>query len=397
VPVTRFDRYVLSQMMVLFGFFALVLVSVYWVNRAVSLFDSLIADGQSARVFLEFTALTLPNVIRLVLPVAAFAASVYATNRMVIESEFVVMQATGLSGYRLARPVLMYGLVVALLMAALMHFLVPASRAQLIDRRAEIAENITARLLVDGAFLHAAPGVTIYIREITPEGALRDIFLSDGRGRGAATTYTAREALLVPTEDGPHLLMLEGLAQVVHGPDQRLSVTAFDTLSYDLAALIGPVGPREPGLREMGTPAILALDAAGLERARATEAEARLELHSRIAQPLMAPAAALIGFAALILGAFSRLGIWRQVIGAITVVIVMQLLHTAITGMVAREAALAGLVYLPPLFGFAAAGVLLWLAGRRRAPGSQLPWPLSVLTAPWRRRSAEESGAETAP
>ena len=34
------------------------------------LFDQLIADGQSAWVFLEFTALTLPNVIRLVLPVA---------------------------------------------------------------------------------------------------------------------------------------------------------------------------------------------------------------------------------------------------------------------------------------------------------------------------------------
>ena len=46
--MARFDRYLLSQFMVLFGFFALVLVSVYWVNRAVSLFDELIADGQSA-------------------------------------------------------------------------------------------------------------------------------------------------------------------------------------------------------------------------------------------------------------------------------------------------------------------------------------------------------------
>ena len=62
----------LSQLLMLFGFFALILVSVYWVNRAVLLFDQLIADGQSAWVFLEFTALTLPNVIRLVLPMAAF-------------------------------------------------------------------------------------------------------------------------------------------------------------------------------------------------------------------------------------------------------------------------------------------------------------------------------------
>ncbi len=73
--MARFDRYMLSQLMVLFGFFSLVLVLVYWINRAVVLFDQLIADGQSATVFLEFTALTLPSVMRLALPLAAFAAS----------------------------------------------------------------------------------------------------------------------------------------------------------------------------------------------------------------------------------------------------------------------------------------------------------------------------------
>ena len=73
--MARFDRYMLSQLMVLFGFFALVLVLVYWVNRAVTLFDQLIADGQSAPVFLEFSALSLPNVIAFVLPIAGLRRS----------------------------------------------------------------------------------------------------------------------------------------------------------------------------------------------------------------------------------------------------------------------------------------------------------------------------------
>ena len=98
--MARFDRYLLSQFMIHFGFFALVLVMVYWVNRAVVLFDQLIANGQSATVFLEFTTLTLPNVIRIVLPVAAFASVVYVTNRLQSESELVVMQSTGYSTRR---------------------------------------------------------------------------------------------------------------------------------------------------------------------------------------------------------------------------------------------------------------------------------------------------------
>jgi len=95
--VARFDRYMLSQLVVMFGFFSLVLVLVYWINRAVVLFDRLIADGQSASVFLEFTALSLPGVIRIALPLSAFAAAVYVTNRMTTESELVVVQATGYS------------------------------------------------------------------------------------------------------------------------------------------------------------------------------------------------------------------------------------------------------------------------------------------------------------
>jgi lipopolysaccharide export system permease protein len=105
----------MAQLTVVFGFFALILVLIYWINRAVKLFDQLISNGQSAIVFLEFTALILPNVIAQVMPIASFAATVYVCNRLASESELVVVQATGFSPWRLARPVLMFGVVVALL------------------------------------------------------------------------------------------------------------------------------------------------------------------------------------------------------------------------------------------------------------------------------------------
>ena len=57
--------------------------------------------------------------------------------------------------------------------------------------QAEVAENVTARFLTEGAFQHPADGVTIYIREISPRGELLDLFLSDARStveRTAALT-----------------------------------------------------------------------------------------------------------------------------------------------------------------------------------------------------------------
>ena len=175
--MSRYDRYVLSQYLLFFGFFALVLVAVFWINRAVVLFDRLIGDGQSAFVFLEFSALALPNLIRMVVPIAAFGAAVYLTNRLNGDSELTVMQATGSSPWRLARPALWFGLVTAGMMSVLTHFLLPASINQLALREAEVARNVTARLLTAGEFLHPTAGVTFYIRQIDNDGTLRDVFL----------------------------------------------------------------------------------------------------------------------------------------------------------------------------------------------------------------------------
>lgn len=352
--------------MALFGFFALVLVSVYWVNRAVLLFDKLIGDGQTAWVVLEFTLLTLPNVIRLVLPVAGFAATVYAINRLSADSEFVVMQATGASPWRLARPVAVFGLIVALLMMVLVHVLVPVSRHKLAERQAEVAENVTARFLTEGAFQHPADGVTIYIREISPRGELLDLFLSDARSTVERTTYTAEKALIVRSDTGPKLIMLNGMAQTLRLSDESLAVTRFTDLTYDIAALIGTPAAATEGWDELPSWQIVMPSDALLARLGADAGEPMRVLNDRIAQPLLAPAAVLIGFAALMLGGFSRFGMWWQILIAVLGLIVLQFLSNAAESAMQRQGALWPLAYLPALAGVAAAALILWWSARPR-------------------------------
>ena len=91
----RFDKYVLHQLLLLFGLFSLILVLVFWVNKAVILLDALMGDGQSITTFLKITTLGLPMIIADVLPVTGFIAVVFAINRMSTESELVVVQASG--------------------------------------------------------------------------------------------------------------------------------------------------------------------------------------------------------------------------------------------------------------------------------------------------------------
>ncbi|TCO70487.1 LPS export ABC transporter permease LptF [Rhodovulum euryhalinum] len=362
----RFDRYLLGQLTILFGFFALVLVSVYWVNRGVSLFDQLIGDGQSALVFLEFATLSLPNVIRLVLPIAAFAATVYVINRMTSESELVVMQALGCSPWRLARPVLAFGLIMALPMAVLTHVLVPASRAMLDERSDEISRDIAARFLVEGQFLHPARGITFYIREITAQGELNDIYLSDARDPERRVTYTARRALLVDGETGPKLVMFEGMAQSFRAGDRRLAAARFQDFAYDIGMVIDPARIRPPRLEVLSTPDLLHPTEALIAATGEPRAAFLYEGHARSAKPLLAVAGALIGYGALLVGGFSRFGVGRQILMAILLLIVVNLLDNAASDIAQRDAAFWPVTYLPPLAGAAIGAALIWIAARRR-------------------------------
>ncbi|APZ54573.1 LPS export ABC transporter permease LptF [Salipiger abyssi] len=363
----------LSQLMVVFGFFALVLVMVYWVNRSVSLFDELIADGHTAGIFLEFTLLSLPGVIAIVLPIAAFGAAVYVTNRMSNESELTVIKTMGYSPWRIARPVLIFGLVIGAMMAILSHLLVPASIAQLRLRESQISGSVSARLLHEGTFLHPTRGVTFYIRDITPEGELKDVYLSDRRDSRRSMTYTAETAYILRDDSGPKLAMKSGIAQTFLRAEETLSTTNFTDLTYDISELVS--AGNQPGRRsrQISTWELLTETNAVATEVDDSIGEVLEEAHMRFEQPLLCVVAALIGYAALMTGTFSRFGITRQIVGAIFLLVLVKLVESAVSDPVRANAALWPLIYLPSVTGTGIAGVLLWRASRPFRPGKPAP------------------------
>lgn len=362
--MARFDRYMLSQLIVLFGFYGLVLVLLFWVNRAVRLFDQLIANGQTALVFLEFSAMIVPGVIVFIIPIASFAAAVSVTNRLNSESELVVAQAAGFGPFRLARPVLVFGMFTALFMLILTHFLVPMSQLRFAERQAEVADNITARFLTEGSFVHPSQGITLYIREISPEGELQDIFLSDERQPGQVSTYTAQKALILRAEDGPRLIMFDGLAQVLSRESQLLSTTGFKTFTYDVSSLLSGPGSGRRHLSQIYTPELLNPPQATLSETGETRAALRAEGHFRNAQALYSIVTAMTGFSMLIVAGFSRFGLWRQVVLALGAVALLQTIDNTMLDLARRAAGRLWMVYAATGLGVVFNIVVLIMASR---------------------------------
>jgi lipopolysaccharide export system permease protein len=372
----RYDRYILVQLIVLFGFFSLVLISVYWVNEAVDLFDSLIADGQTLSVFFEFTALSLPQIMLMVLPVAGFVATLYIFNRLIGDSELVVLQTAGLSAARLLRPVAMFGMFLGLVIAVMGNVIAPLARGQYIDRSLQVQEDMTGKFLRAGQFVHPAPGLTVYIREITELGEFRDLFLQDRTDPLSERTYTAQTALMLTSDTGPRMVMFDGMTHSLSAETGRLTRVLFEEFTYDLGGILASGALRSRDLREIPTWVLLQATPEIAANMGHDLAQMRFAGHERIARALFVIFPPLIAAACLMLGSFSRFGVWPQILLAVALVIPLQMIWNAAETAAIRNVDLQYLAYVQPVVAAGLTLTLIWLAMRRKS--ARAPWSRQV-------------------
>ena len=349
--MVRINTYILTRLVALFGFFALVLVLIYWVNRAVRLFDRLIADGQSAMVFLEFTTLTLPWMISVISPIAGFAAVVYVINRLTSNGELVVLQTAGLSAREISKPVWIFAVGLAALIMILTNILIPISQAQLHQRQLEVSENLTARLLTEGTFLSPSDDITFYLRQITADGELEGVFLNDTSDQHKSLTYSASKAFLVRSDDGPRLVLIDGLIQSLDLTTDRLAVTKFNDFVINIGEIVSPRSTARKHIDHFSSLELIDHIRKGTTPKNTTQFITIFTVHQRIAGPLLSIFSVLIGYAVLVTAKFSRFGRWRPVITAIFCLIILNFVEGLCLDYVRRIERALWVLYLPLLFG----------------------------------------------
>src|SRR5580658_7912463 len=113
------DRYILRQCLNLMLLVTGALTAAVWLAQSLRLVDLIVNRGLSAEVFLYLATLIMPRFFYVVLPIGAFIAVLFVFNRLINESELVVMRAAGLGPFALAKPVLVLSVISFLILMAL--------------------------------------------------------------------------------------------------------------------------------------------------------------------------------------------------------------------------------------------------------------------------------------
>ncbi len=361
--MTALHHYMFRQLVIATLFVGGILICIVSLIRSLRLIDFVINRGLPPTVLLQLTGLLIPSFLSIVLPIALFTATLFVYNKLINDSELVIMRSAGMSQRALAIPAVLLATIITLLSFGLHLYWLPLSYSGFKDLRYSYQNTLGSVLLQQGRFNTPTDGVTVYVRARESDGDLLGIFVHDTRVPERPVTIMAERGALVTSETGARVLMFNGNRQEIDTESGRLVLLYFDQNSIDLSALDGNVEPRwrDPQERFIGD--LFNPGDTAVERFYRTNLIA--EGHRRLSSPLLIFAFASIALASLLSGEFSRRGQTRRILAAVGVVVVLQSAAIALANLTIKSLALVPLLYALPICTSLAAFLLLARRPRR--------------------------------
>lgn len=130
----RLDRYIFFRLMAITFFVLIVLIFIFILIDFSENSDDFADKGATlTQIWTEYYLNYIPEMIRLVSPVAIFIAVLFLTAQMTERLEITALKAAGVSLYRLSIPYFAFGISMALLIGWLDSSIIPNSNAERIQ------------------------------------------------------------------------------------------------------------------------------------------------------------------------------------------------------------------------------------------------------------------------
>jgi len=342
----RIQKYFRKAVLVPFALSIAALSILALLTQSLSTIDLIVENRQSALTFLAITALTLPQLLSIIFPLALFIATLYALNRLNLDSEMVVAKSAGYSPWQLASPVLRVAIYAMIIHLLINLFAQPFSQREMRRALLDVRTDLASQLVKPGEFNTPAPGLTVYTTAVLPTGEMSDILIFDSRDVKNPASYTAKSGAISTLNDKAVLVMSQGNVQYAN-PERDIRIIGFDTYQFDLSEVMVldttlRLKTSDQYLHELFRP-----DRDYNDR---NFRESRLaEGHMRLSTPLYNIALVMIAIVFLVRGEFQRMGYGRRIAKAALIGFFIRLLGFAVASAAEDDTALNNFQYAIPI------------------------------------------------
>ena len=257
---------------------------ILWFTQAMREFDLITSQRQTLFVFVGITGLIIPLLVMMIAPIALVIAAAHNLSRLSSDSELIVLNAAGVSPWRLLRPFLASAVVVSALVFFIAAYLSPLSLRKLRDWGTQVRADILTNIVQPGRFTTIGGSLTFHIADRKPNGLLVGIFVDDRRDPNEHATYLAEQGQTLKNDTGTFLVLEKGSIQRLQAGQRDPRIITFDRYAFDLSKFAsGPQNivytAREKFLLEL-------LDPPNDPSTPNLSDQYRSEFHDRLASPL---------------------------------------------------------------------------------------------------------------
>jgi lipopolysaccharide export system permease protein len=292
------DRYILREISIPFGLGLAVFTLILLIARILKLVEMVVNRGVPLLEVLKLFSYILPAFLEVTVPMALLLAVLVGFGRLSSDSEMVALKASGVSLYRLVRPVALFAAFIFVVALAVSLYARPWGNSLLRSALYEIAKTRASAGLKEKVFTDDFSGLVLYVDRIEPPGStLHGILISDFRDPGQRNTVFAEVGILVPNEP-LHVLSLRLLNGTIHAfspKDRSYHRTDFSVydITLDLNTALAHLRPRQRDASELTVSELRAAIAAKQEAGQPAFSEL-VELHRKFSIPF-----ACLAFAAV--------------------------------------------------------------------------------------------------
>lgn len=316
-------------------------------TQSLTQLDLLIERGQSPLTILNISLLATPQFLAIVAPIAIFATTILVYGRLYSENEIVVAFAGGQSTWDVSVPILRLASFVALIILMINSFVQPVTYQLMREKLFAIRSDIATTLVREGQFRQPINGLTIYTRQIMPNGDMNGLIISDQRIASSPVTFVAKTGGIVKLNGEPAISMTNGSVQRKNS-DGKTELIGFTQYVMELGGF--EVEEKDLFFKPQDR---YTNDLFDRDRTHYWDREHKSELlaegHRRFASPLNAIACAFLGLYAILGGAFSRRGYGGQILRTSIGVLILLLAQTALQSVFAKNSSLNLFQYLIPI------------------------------------------------
>jgi lipopolysaccharide export system permease protein len=355
------------------------LTGVAVLTASLSALDVLVNDRQSPVIFTQITLLATPQIVSMILPLAVCVAGLVGLNRLHTEQEIVICFAGGMSRWRVAAPAIRVAAFVTVANLILNLWIQPLCFREMRTVLEGVKADIATTMIRPGEFTHPGPGLTVFAQSMDDNGVIRNLFIDKAGAHGASTTYMAAEARIAKRNGAPVMMLRNGSIQQFSKAGV-LNVLYFDENIQDLRPFLAIEGqvlyhPSDRYLHELFFPDLRR----NWERANLKKLYS--EGNSRLAGPLYNLAFMALALAAVLGGAFSRLGYGTRIAVAGAAGVGVRVLGFIAGAAADGNASLNVLQYSPPLICFLICMLIVLRQHPARGP-RRAPAPASLIAQP---------------